>query len=397
MSNIASAAPAAVQSRVVNRGANPFTPIIKQQNIAVTPAKNTNVYESVQVRGDRVFQNARVQEALKNMKARLNGATYNQKHFGEILLIPFGLLDINGDIQRDEEPDHIADDILDRYDPRISMPVMCTKLKNGRYSAWEGQQTSLAFYVMYKAGIIDENTLIQVKAFDEDLQVPGTSIQGEAVGNLGFRVINGKGRKSIDAYTLHRSRVAGVRVYGSNFREDEQSNEIQNVLENNNMFPDKTSAAANNKATPGMVTYIHGLNMIANHDCDEPTFNVCIRDLNWALNWHNTYYPNEKGVDGGFILAFGRMAEAARKAKPAIQLDQAVELELYNLFRAKYGTPKGFHKECKDRLRQFQKSNDLPESWTDNCLLPILILDYYSWGGKYALPQVPGLKTYRGI
>jgi hypothetical protein len=397
MSTIATAAPVAVQSRVVNRGANPFAPIIKQQNINVTPAPNSNVYESVQVRGDRVFQNPKVQAALANMKKRLNGNTYNQSHFGEILNIPFGLLDINIDIQRDEEPDHIADDILDRYDPRICMPVMCTKLDNGRYSAWEGQQTSLAFYVMYKAGIIDENTLIQVKAFDEDLQVPGTSIQGEAVGNLGFRVINGKGRKSIDAYTLHRSRVAGVRVYGSQFREDEQSNKIQLVLQNNNMFPAKTSDAANNKATPGMVTYIHGLNMIANHDSDQKVFDECIEDLDWALHWHNTYYPGEKGVDGGFILTFGRLAEAARRSKPAIKLDYNVELDLYNLFRAKYGSPKGFHRECKDRLRQFQRSNDLPESWTDNCLLPILILDYYSWGGKYALPQVPGLKTYRGI
>lgn len=387
----------ATMPRTINRGANPFAPIIKQQNVSVAPAPSSNVYESLQVRGDRVFNHPKVQEALKNLKARLNDETYNQNHFGELITAPFGLVDINIDIQRDEDPEHIADDLLDRYDPRICMPIMCTKLKNGRYSAWEGQQTSLAFYVMYKAGIIDENTLIQIKAYDENLVVPGTNVQGEAVGNLGFRVINGKGRKSIDAYTLHRSRVSGVRVYGSKFQEDEQSEEIQIILEDNNMFPAKTSDAANNKATPGMVTYIHGLNLIANHDSDKKIFDQCKEDLNWALHWHNTYYPSEKGVDGGFILAFGRLAAAARIAKPAIKLDHNIEMDLYNLFRAKYGSPKGFHKECKDRLKQFQKTNDLPESWTDNCLLPILILDYYSWGGKYALPQVPGLKTYRGI
>jgi hypothetical protein len=387
----------AIQPRTINRGANPFAPIIKQQNITVTSAPNTNVYESLQVRGDRVFNNPKVQEALKNLKARLKDETYNQSHFGEVLTVTYDSLDINIDIQRDEDPEHIADDLIDRYDPRIAMPIMCTRLKNGRYSAWEGQQTSLAFYVMYKAGIIDKNTLIQIKAYDEDLIVPGTNVQGEAVGNLGFRVINGKGRKSIDAYTLHRSRVSGVRVYGSQFREDEQSEEIQRILENNNMFPAKTSDAANNKATPGMVTYIHGLNLIANHDTDKKIFDQCKEDLDWALHWHNTYYAGEKGVDGGFILAFGRLAAAARLAKPAIKLDHNIEIDLYNLFRAKYGSPKGFHKECKDRLKQFQKTNDLPESWTDNCLLPILILDYYNWGGKYALPQVPGLKTYRGI
>ena len=123
------------------------------------------------------------------------------------------------------------------------MTVMCTRLKNGRYSAWEGQQTSLTFYVLQKAGLIDADTLIQVKAFDEDLDVPGTTLKGEAVGNLGFRIINGGGRKGVDAYHVHRSRVSGVRIYNSVFREDLQSNEIQGILEANNMFPAKTSAA----------------------------------------------------------------------------------------------------------------------------------------------------------
>lgn len=388
----------AVQPRTVNRGANPFAAIVKQQNAALTPAQNTQgVYESLQVRGDRVFNHPDVQKALANMKARLANDTYNQSHFGELVLARAGLVDMNIDIQRDEDPVHIAEDLLERYDPRICLPVMCTKLANGRYSAWEGQQTSLAFYVMQKAGIITDDTLIQIKAFDEDLVVPGTTLKGEAVGNMGFRVINGGGRKAIDAYHLHRSRVTGVRVYGSVFREDEQSEEIQQILERNNMFPAKTSDAARNQATPGMVTYIHGLNLIAAHDTEQKVFDLAKTDLEWALAWHNKYYANEKGVDGGFILAFGRLAAAARTSKPAIKLDQATEVDLYKLFRNKYGSPKGFHKDCKERLKQFQRNNGLSESWSDNCLTPILVSDYVMWGGKCALPQVSGMNTYAGI
>ena len=386
-------------TRTVNRGANPFAAIVKQQNIALTPNPNAshNVYESLQVRGDRVYKHPAVQQALKNLKQRLGGQTYNQSHFGELVLVPYRDMDMNIDIQRDEDAVHIAEQIIPKYDPRIAMTVMCTRLKNGRYSAWEGQQTSLTFYVLYKAGIIDENTLIQVKAFDEELDVPGTTLKGEAVGNLGFRIINGGGRKGVDAYHVHRSRVNGVRLYGSIFREDTQSEEIQQILERNNMFPAKTSAAARNQATPGMVTYIHGLNLIANHDTEKKVFDVCKKDLEWALAWHDKYYANEKGVDGGFILAFGRLASAARNNKPAIKLDATTEADLYNLFRSNYGSPKGFHKDCKDRLKKFQTANNLAESWSDSCLTPILVMDYINWGGKCALPQVHGMTTYAGI
>jgi hypothetical protein len=163
------------------------------------------------------------------------------------------------------------------------------------------------------------------------------------------------------------------------------------------MFPAKTSSAQRNQATPGMVTYIHGLNLIAGHDTDQKLFDITKKDLDWALQWHNKYFPNEKGVDGGFILAFGRLAAAARQSKPAIILDQAVEQDLYKLFRSEYLTPKGFHKECKSRLKAFQEANTLPDTWSDNCLTPILVMDYINWGGKCALPRVHGMTTYAGI
>lgn len=386
------------QPRTINRGANPFAAIARQRNSAIVPTNNTsNIYESLQVRGDRVYNHPRVQQALENLRKRLNGKQYKQEHFGELVIAPVKLLDLNIDIQRDEDPIHIGEDIIERFDPRIAMPVMCTKLSNGRYSAWEGQQTSLAFYCMLKAGLITEDTLVQLKAFDEELEVPGTTLKGEAVGNMGFRVINGGGRKSIDAYHMHRSRVTGARVYNSTFREDLQSAEIQTILEKNNMFPDKASSAARNQALPGMVTYIHGLNTIANHDTEWKVFNECKHDLDWALAWHNKYYPNEKGVDGGFILAFGRFAAAARKNKPAIKLDATLETELYNLFRSNYGSPKGFHKECKQRLKDFQDANNLSASWRDECLLPILIADYLNKGGQHPMPEVHGMVNYAGV
>lgn len=381
--------------RTINRGSNPYAPIIKQANQNLTPRSQQAVYQSIAQRAAPVHNTASIQSSLAELAAKLNGEKYTQKDFGELVLVPIDQMDINVDIQRDRETEHQAK-IIPRFDPRAVQPVSATRLKNGRFSAWDGQQTSCILYHLLQAGLIDKNFLVQVKAFDEDLEVPGSDLKGEAVANYGFRQINGE-RKPIDAYHMHRSRVNGVRLYNSTFIEDEQSEELQQVLERNNMFPAKASDAKAGRATPGMVTYIHGVNLIGGHGLDKVGFRRAKADLNWALKWHNRYFANEKGVDGGFILAFGRLAYAARTAKTKIVLDRAVEDDLYELFRSKYGSPKAFHTDCKQRLKSFQLSNDLKPSWTDACLLPTLVSDYVNWGGKCALPQVAHMVTYAGI
>lgn len=383
-------------ARTINRGSNPFAPVIKQQNQQLTPAQNISVYAPVAQRAAEIHKDPKIQTALKNLKERLKGEKFSNSDCGELVLVPFSLLDINIDIQRDAEMMHQAA-IIERFDPRIYLTVMATRLANGRYSVWEGQQTACTLYHLRLAGLLNDDFLVQVKAINEDLSVPGSTLTGEAVGNYGFRQINGGMRKPIDAFHLHRSRVNGVRLYESKFEEDIQSEAIQQTLEHNNMFPAKPSAAKYNMASPGMVTYIHGLNLIAGHGTEMSKFSLSIQDLDWALKWHDTYYPNEKGVDGGFILAFGRLHAAARTSKPVIDLGREVKEDLYKLFQSKYGSPKGFHNDCQTRWKNFTRANSMPESWSDNCLTPILVMDYINWGGKYALPQVPHMKTYLGI
>lgn len=372
--------------------------MVIQQNVGLTPSAQGNIYEPLTKRGFRAHSNAHVQAALAALGRRLVGKKYLQHHFGQLTMVPISLLDINIEIQRDEDAEHQAC-IIEKFDPRIYMPVMCTRLKNGRYSAWEGQQTSCVLFHLHQAGLIDGDFLVQVKYYDEDLEVPGSDLKGEAVGNYAFRQINGGGRKGIDAYHLHRSRVNGVRLYGSKFDEDVQSEMIQCVLEKHNMFPAKAADARGQMATPGMVTYIHGLNTIAGHGTSMENFTKQLADLDWALAWHNRYYPAEKGVDGGFILAFGRLAFHARTAKKPVTLDAAVEADLYKLFQNHYGSPKGFHKDCKQRLETFQDDNDLVRSWSDSCLTPMLVMDYYNpnkHAGKLTLPVVPDMKKYVG-
>lgn len=388
------------QFRTVNRGANPFAPIAKQRNQALATPRN-GVYEKLE---DRVktllsdpLQSATIVKALDELRTRLNGQKYEQRHFGYLAEIDADLVDINIDIQRDLLGKHIGEDIIVKFDPRILQPINVTYIREtGRYSAWDGQQSAATLKILLLAGLVAPDVKIQCKVVDDDLAVPGSDLVGEAYGNLGFRLLN-TSREAIDAFWMHRSRVSGVRNYGSNLPEDIQANEIQKIFESNHMFPAKASDAQGQRATPGMVTYISGCNSIAGHGTKDELFEITKTDLDRALRWHDTYFAYEKGVDGGFILAFGRLYAEAREQ--GIDITEAAELDLYRLFQCSYGTPGGFHRTCKDRLKKFQEHNGLKTSWSDSCLTPILVLDYLRWANSenHAMPQVNHMSTYAGI
>jgi hypothetical protein len=387
-------------TRTIDRGANPFAPIAKQRNQALTTPLN-GVYERLDDRVATMMsdpdQAELVNNAIANLRERLKGETYKQEHFGYLALVEAGDIDINIDIQRDLLAGHISKDIIALFDPRILQPVNVTYIKETRrYSAWDGQQSSATLKLLLLAGLVDPSVKIQCKVVDDDLVVPGSNLVGEAYGCSGFRLLN-TSREAIDPFWMHRSRVSGVRNYGSTLKEDEQAEEIQQIFEKNHMFPAKASDAKGQQAKPGMVTYISGCNNIAGHDTEQDTFNITKHDLDRTLRWHDTYFSNEKGVDGGFILTFGRLYAEAREQ--GIEITHDTEDDLYRLFQCKYGTPAGFHHDCKDRLKAFQIKNKLKTSWSDSCLTPILVMDYLRWAESenHSLPEVNHMTTYAGI
>ncbi|CAB5214050.1 hypothetical protein UFOVP190_3 [uncultured Caudovirales phage] len=380
-------------ARTVNRGPNPFAPVTAIENQLLSTPQNK--YVDMSTRIQPLTTSPRIIAAIQNLRNRLKNNVYTQKHFGRLMEIDVSLIDFNVDIQRLVEEGHIAENIIELFDPRIMQPLNVIYIKEtGRYSSWEGQQSGCAFALMLHFSLIASGTKIQCKVVDDDLTVPGSTLTGEAVGNYGFRRLGGNGRKAIGQYWTHRSRVNGVRLYGSTLREDIQSEMIQSVLEKNNMFP--SASVQGQRKRPGMVTYIAGINNIACHGTqNNQDFSNGLANLDWALNWHDTYFPSEPGVDGGFILTFGRLAAEARDT--GFTITNALEAELFRHVQHNYGTPKAFHDDCKARLKKWQKSQQLKESWSDSCLTPILLLDYKSLGGKLAVPKVNGMVTYVGI
>lgn len=364
---------------------NPFAPPPKAVQ---TPLVSVgNIYDPLVSRAMAIANNDDIQDAIENLRQRLQGEQYTQEHFGRLELQPASLVDINIDIQRLLETPHIAKNIIELFDPRIMQPLNVIFIKEtGRYSAWEGQQSGTAFALMMHFGLISPDTLVQCKVVDDDLKVPGSNLIGEAVGNLGFRCINYKGRKEPDLFYIFRSMVNGVRLYHSTLTEDLQANDIQNILQSYNMFAAPGLDARGQKAKPGMVTHISGMLKLAGHGTDN--FDVTKADLDWVLAWHNRYYASEKGVDGGYLITFGRFAALCREQE--IPITKEHELEFYQHMK-RYGSPKAFHTDCKTRYKRVNGG------WSDACLLPIWHKDYMKRGGTLPLPTIKNYNEYKSL
>lgn len=372
-------------ANVSNLVVNPFVPPPKAVQ---TPMVSTgNIYDPLVSRAMAIANEVDIQEAIHNLQQRLQGKQYTQEHFGRLELQPASLVDINIDIQRLLEIPHIGKNIIELFDPRIMQPLNVIYIKEtGRYSAWEGQQSGTAFALMMHFGLISPDTLIQCKVVDDDLEVPGSTLMGEAVGNYGFRCLNYKGRKEPDLYYIYRSMVNGVRLYDSTLTEDLQANEIQNILQNHNMFAAPGLEARGQKAKPGMVTHISGMLKLAGHGTD--IFGESREDLDWVLAWHNKFYASEKGVNGGYLLTFGRFAALCRKQE--IEITKEHELEFYQHMK-RYGSPKAFHDDCKQRYKK------VFGGWADACLLPIWQKDYMKRGGTLPLPTIENYNEYKSL
>lgn len=385
---------------ISNRGPNPFAPLAKQRNDALITNKD-DIYQTLEDRVEQLLQDpdskSTIDKAITELKQRLNGEIFEAHHFGRLVHVPLYLLDINIDIQRDLIVSHIADTILTKFDPRVFQPVNCTFIKaTGRYSAWDGQQSSAAVYILSLYKLIAPDFLVPCKVVDDDLTVPGSKLFGEASGNSSFRTLNNS-RDPIDAFWMHRSRVSGVRNYGSELTEDLQAEEIQQVFEKNNMFPAKTTDGYGTKAKPGMITHITACNNIAGLGLKDEEFKVGLSDLDRTLAFHNKYFPYENGVNGVFIIAMGRLYAQAREDN--IKITSKTEDDLAAMIIQKYLSPHGFHSDCKKRLKIWQKKNHNKESWSDSCVTPILVLDYLNWPKSkgYALPHVSHMGTYNGV
>ena len=385
-----------LETRVMPKKRNPFS-VAKIQNL-MERNQDKDLYENLETRINPTKTpptQKLITDAINSLRARVNG-TYTTKDFGGVEFVAFELLDINVDNQRDVDWDHVAH-IIESFDPRAVQVVNSIKLPNGRYSIPEGQHTAVALYLLWKAGVIEKNFTVACKVIDALAVVPGNNTKGEAFGNFLFRLINYKGRKAVEPYFMHKSRVSGVRNYGSTLTEDLHAERIQSVVEQSNMYTRPAVEARGQGAKPGMVTYISGLNKIAEMESDN--FDVAINDLEFALSLHNQYFANEKGVDGGFILALGRYAKLARKNKTTITREW--QDALMQFFKTTYASPSKFHKQAKTRLEKFNRSHDLPGGWSDNCLLSILILDFYAHcdANNLDFPILPDqhINKYNGI
>ena len=375
------------------RNANPFR--VSNFENAVDKYQSKKLYENLDTRIEpmkKTPEKEKVTNAINALKARIGNSTYTADDFGRLELVEFSKLVINIDNQRDVDWDHVAH-IITTFDPRAVQIVNTIKLPDGNYSIPEGMHTVVALYILMIQGIIPADYRVMCKVVDALATVPGSDIKGEAFGNWLFRIINYKGRKAVAQFFMHKSRVSGVRNYNSNLVEDIHAEKIQCVVEDNNMYCRPAIEAKGNGAKPGMITHIAGLNTIAGLENDD--FDESIKDLEFALSLHDRHFPNEKGIDGGWILTMGRYHAHARKDK--ITITREWQDALMKFFKEKYASPTKFHKGCQRRLTKFNNENNIPGGWNNSCLVSVLILDFYTWceANNENFPPLGGNTTSR--
>ena len=382
--------------KTVKKDGNPYAPAIKIRNRQLTCSDDER-YISVDDRVEPLLKNPDLLKAVDELKKRNNGEQYIQEHSGRLEYIPISKIVIDQNIQRSLEDEHIIKNIIPRFDLRYVQPINVVHLKDkDLYSCWDGQQTISTIRILIDLGVIESDYQVACKVVDDDLEVPGTTQIGEAVGNTGFTILNGKGKKQPDRFWLYRSGVVGVREYNSTLREDLQHERIQQVLEKNDVWPVPPVMMQGRQGEPGMVSHITSVESIAGFDTDK--FDESLPDLDRTLHWHTCYFP-DRPVDGGEVYALGRLYKAARKAN--IVITKKCEDLIAEMIKEYYYHPRGFHVESKDRIHAWQDKQGIARSWADKCLTPYLVLDLQEYCNEHnikhpLLPVVDYLNIYAG-
>ena len=334
-----------------------------------------------------------IEKGIDILNDKLAGQKYLQHHFGRVGMIPISKVYSNIDIQRIIEQKFIGSNILPIFDPRITQPINVIfypagvphpitgdVLEDDIYTAWDGQQTSstIEALMMFALIDVDEEFMIKANIIDYDLEVPGSTIKGEAVANFGFRTINGtKAKKPVDPYYVMRSEHNGVRLYNSSLQEDIHSNEMWTTLEKHQMLPAPTTGTE--KKLPGHIAHVSGMKSMASHD----TENFDIKTFENAISFLSKFFSNDNGINSSFYMA---IAELFQNIK-----DQEVvnfnEKQFADFIKAEYSNGDGFSAYAKDRLHKLQVAMGIKKSWTDACSVPYMIADYVEWCQKNKLDQ----------
>ncbi|MDB4335277.1 hypothetical protein OAA05_00380 [bacterium] len=334
-----------------------------------------------------------VQEALKELKTKLNGETFKQEHFGRLDFVPLSEFLINDQIQRELVEKQNAK-IIAKFDPRAAETVQCFKHEEGpnkdKYNTYEGSQRLAVLMLLYWEGIIEKDFMVPTQWFPESLVVPGSDLVGEAAANRLFTICN-TGKEPISTFFMYRNRVANVRHYNSEDAIDIRYHKVQEVLEKHSLWP---SNKRSGQRKPGEVTHLASILETAKVDegNSNDAFEKGLTNLDWTCKMIHEHFPTDE-VDGSFTLALGRFADACEKSK--VTITEELEKDIVDLVKEKFGSPKEFYLGTKKKLHAFQTENDLPKAWKDACLLPRLVLELkYVQGTEEKLPKVSSTVEY---
>lgn len=346
-------------------------------------------YEPLHIGVNAILNHPAIAKGIDILKSRLGDQRYKPHHFGRVAMVPLKMIYINIDIQRFVEELHIGNNIIPNFDPRLVQPVNLVFRKElGFYTCWDGRQTSSTILILFMYGLIDVNNWedfeIKANIIDSDLEVPAPITEGaEAIGNFGFRWMDGSGKKPIDQCFIMRSEYHGAKLYNSKMREDLHSMEMWECMLRHGMHP----ADNRTKSLPGYVPHISGMKKMAGHDTD----NFDIETFGKTIKFLSEFVSEDSGVNSSFYMAIADLF--CLLTIQGIQLgtgkNQFNEKRFGEFLHEKYGrinTSHEFRRIAKKRLERVRKKQGfITANWDDNCGAPFMLDDYSKWCEKHGL------------
>lgn len=283
--------------------------------------------------------------------------------------IKLKLLEIDVDIQRALDRAHCTKiGAIGNFDPRLMQVIYCVKTPaKEEYHAVDGQHTSTLVAAMVAAGLFADATDWK------EVEIPVLYIEtnSRSFARKAFALINGRGKKRLSPWYLHRCKVLSVRIDGSKDKDDIEAEEKQTISETYDCYAVESESQFVGK--PG--TFIH-----------MEAFNLSRNALKIACKFHNDYFHYDE-IDGSLWFMMNDIVKSYDAASIDIT-DKFLE-ELSGIIQGYFGGLKSFH----DAVHKAHASWGLNYygfdkfPWQDDAIACVLISLYQRLGGQHPVPK----------
>jgi hypothetical protein len=246
--------------------------------------------------------------------------------------------------------------------------IYCVKIPGKEeYHAVDGQHTATLVAVMVAAGLF-------VDASDwREVEIPVLYIEtnDRSFARKAFALINGRGKKRLSPWYIHRCKVLSVRIDNSTDKDDMEAEEKQTIAEQHDCYAVEFESQFVGK--PGTFTHMEA-------------FNLSKKALKVACKFHDDYFHYDE-IDGSLWFMINDIVKSYEAA--SIDITDDFLKELAGIIQGYFGGLKSFHEAVHKAHAKWGLNyygfDKFP--WQDDAIACVLIALYQKLGGKHPTPR----------